>query len=161
MSPDLRLCAAQSPVRSACRLPGVRSIEKQHPDIHWTSTGHPLDIHRTSMGQPTHPQWLKQSPVTPASPPFAMGATPSVQEDLQKLKTSPAKSRPRREAFQRLQKSLGCWIVAIHSRLLHIVTAFLGLFFILIYCNVLYNNGFTTSTKSETVGRSTNQVVNL
>ena len=37
-----------------------------------------------------------------------MGATPSVQEDLQKLKTSSAKSRPRREAFQRLQKSLGC-----------------------------------------------------
>lgn len=37
-----------------------------------------------------------------------MGATPSVQEDLQKLKTSPPKSRPRREAFQRLQTSLGC-----------------------------------------------------
>ena len=56
----------------------------------------------------------------PASPPAraAMGATPSVQEDLQKLKTSPPKSRPRREAFQRLQRSLGCWIVAIHSRLL-------------------------------------------
>ena len=38
----------------------------------------------------------------------AMGASPSVQEDLQKLKTSGPKSLQRKQAFQRLQKSLGC-----------------------------------------------------